>query len=1076
MAPYDVRLLGGLRVESGGVVLDVGPRRVRELLTLLLLERGDAIARERLAYRLWPDSSERQARTNLRQALHQLRSRFVDAERLLHLDGHDLHVRPDVAIDFDVDRFERQLILAAAARDAGDLPLERRALEAAVAAYAGDLVPELYAAWVEPHRARLHEACARGLERLITVLRTQGDEGVALDVTQRLIEHDPLSERGHRVLIELFERRGERAKALHAYHSCASLLRRELDVEPAAPTQALYERLVRLERPGTGTPGESGQHAGERPAAPPPLVGRRDELAALHDAWRRSSAGQAQLVFVTGDAGIGKTRLVEEFAAQLRRRQVKLAFARCYEAEGALAYAPVATLLRSDVLWPALAELDVSLRRELSRLLPEARPGAEAPTSSGLQRTRLFEALARTVRAAQPLALVVDNLHWADHDTLEWLHYVLRYDRRGRLLLLATARSDEVAASETLQHWLTTLRDEGRVLEIDLAPLDLAESAEMARSLCWRTPTPAELDWLFSESEGNPLFLLELVRAGMTARSSASQEGGEGDGPSALPPRLRAVIGARLERLPPEAFEMALTAAVIGRAFDLDLLVRVCRCDDDAVVRAVDELWRRRVVREQAAGQYDFSHDKLREVAYHSLSLTRRLWLHRLVAEALEGADADDREALSGRIAHHYDRADMPQRAIEAYLRAAQVARRRYAEAEAAGHYARALTLLEALPEGAAEPGWRDRVMAEAHEGLGDVAERRAHHATARDEFALALTALPAHDRLARARLWRRIGDTWTGRYRCDEAARSYETAERVLALGDHASERPEALRERIEIALARADLHYWQHRWGEGERDLMAVSDLATRHASAHQLGRLYYGLALMHFSRDRQTVSAACLELARSGHEAGQRTGDTDVIMGLGFGYGFMSLWHGDLDAAEALLRAVFDDAERVGDAMRAVRSITYLGFVARLRGDADALRAAVETGLRVATEVGVPEYVGAAHGQRAWLAWRAGDLDGCEREGAAALDAWRSGLHYPLQWVARLPLMAACLQRACEGEAPVHAQMLLEPGQQRQPDTLAAALSTLVAAHAGGAAASRLSAALVSVIEAARSVGRM
>jgi DNA-binding SARP family transcriptional activator len=240
---FHVRLLGGLQVERGGDVVPIGPPRVRELLAYLLLERHGALSRAQLAYQLWPDSSEGQARTNLRQTLHQLRRLLPEAEQWLALEGQDLRWRPGAAIESDVARFERQLAVATAAREADDVELERQGLASAVRAYRGDLLPESYAAWVEPHRSRLHQACAHALERLAGLLARQRDDLGAIDTVQRLIRHEPLAEAPYRLLMELHERCGERAKALHAYHTCATVFRRELGVDPAPETRALHERL-----------------------------------------------------------------------------------------------------------------------------------------------------------------------------------------------------------------------------------------------------------------------------------------------------------------------------------------------------------------------------------------------------------------------------------------------------------------------------------------------------------------------------------------------------------------------------------------------------------------------------------------------------------------------------------------------------------------------------------------------------------------------------------------------------------------------------------------------------------------
>jgi len=1083
MATFRVRMLGGLQVERGGDVVHIGPPRVRELLAYVLLERHGALPRAHLAYQLWPDSSEGQARTNLRQTLHQLRRLVPEAERWLVLEGQDLRWRPEAPIESDVARFERQLAVATAAREADDLELERRSLVSAVQAYRGDLLPELYAAWVEQHRARLHEVCAHALERLAGLLTRQRDDAAAIDTVQRLIRHEPLAEAPYRLLMQLHERCGERAKALHAYHTCATVFRRELGVDPAPETRALHERLLRLEVMVQGDESAAASEPGA--TAQPPLVGRQPELNALRAAWRRSVGGQSQVMLLTGDAGIGKTRLVDEFARGLRRGEGSVVGARCYAAEAALAYAPVAALLRGDLLRPAVADLAPAWRRELTTLLPELQGEELPPAAEAWRRARLFEAVARAFASVQPLVLVLDDLHWCDADSLAWLHFLLRFDAQARLLVVATARSHELDAQETLTAWLATLRDEGLLLEVELPPLSFEETTALAHGLGFNDLTSAELGALHADSEGNPLFVIELLRACPPARAGlvsgatvpvapAALGAPLDESAPALPPRLRTVIRTRLARLSATTAELVGVASVIGRAFDLDLLVRVSGREEDAVVRGLDELWRRRVVRELSAGQYDFTHDKLREVAYEDLSLTRRRLLHRYAAETLEAHRADEPDETSGRIALHYDRAGLSERAVAQYLRAGEVARRRYAEEEASAHYRRGLALVAELPPTDALADWRARMTADLLEGLGEVDARRAKHDLACDAFTRALVARPARDTVGRARLFRRIGDTWVLRYAYDEVEAAYARAEEALGAFENLEAADEARRERIEIGLARADAHYWQHRWDEIERDLLAVRDLAIGHASPRQLSRFYTGLALMHFSRERQNVSGACLELMRNGRAAAERTGDADAIAGSGFLLGFMLLWHGALEEAEAHLLAALEDAERVRKATLRARCLTYLGFVERKRGNQDEVRSYATEGLRVAIDLGMPEYVGAAHGQRAWLAWRAGDLVACERAGHAAIEAWRVGQPYPLQWIARLPLLGAELRMARRREAVAHAAVLRDPGQQRLPDDLDAALAGAVAADANGDAAAVVGDRLELVLDAAARSG--
>ena len=1066
MARFDVRLLGAFRVECGGVVLDAGPRRVRELLACLLLEQRAPVSRALLAYRLWPDSTEGRARSNLRQALHQLRARLPDVAGLLLFDGSDLRWRERAPIDLDVERFEQHLAGAAAAREAGTRELEQGALQAAIALYEGDLLPEVYAAWVEPYRARLRDAYAGALERLLAALSARDDVRPALDVAQRLQRHDPLAEGPYQALIELYERCGDRAKALHVYHSCEAVLRRELGVEPTGQTRALYERVVGARSPPTNDVG--GSAASDDPVAPLALIGRHDELSSVLDAWRQGVGRTAQLVLVTGDAGIGTTRLVEECARRLRAAQAAVALARCYAEEGELSYAPIAALLRSVALRTALVGLGPVWRREVGRLLPDLVPESASAAPSGLRRARLFEAVARAFAAVPNLVAILDDLHWSDPDTLALLHYLLRYEAGARLLLLATARSDELAAGGRLGAWLSAVREEGRVHELPLAPLTSAESAALAQNVAGRSLEADMLQGLYRESEGNPLFLVELLGAAASVPLAAAAAEHTG-----LPPRLRDVIHARLERLSPVAADVAASAAVIGRSFDLGLLLAVCDGGDDVGVRGIDELWRRRVVRELGAGQYDFTHDKLREVCYAELSEAWRRHLHVRVAEALATRHGQDAGGDAALIAHHFDRGGRPVDAIEAYRAAAAASRRRYAEVEARAHYRRAAELLEGLAPGSVTPGWRASIGADLLEGSGELAARAGEHVTACELFTKALAARPVSDGVGRARLWRRLGDAWVVRHRHDEAQAAYDAAEQLLA---PAEGDVDASRERIELGLALADLRYWQGRWDEMERELVALRQVAVEHAWDHQRARLSSRLSMRHFLRERRRVSDECLGLAAEAYEAALRSSDADVITQLGFGLGFMHLWRDELDAAERLLWAAQRDAERVGDAVLRARALTYLGVTARLNGDGQRVRRLASEVLRSARSLALPEYVGVAFGQRAWLAWRSGDDAGCGRAARAALEAWSSGPVFPLQWIARLPLLAAALRQGRLDEARDQGLVMLEAPQQRLPDAVDAALIELHGRSACDAAPLGLRASLEVVVAAALASARL
>jgi predicted ATPase len=209
-----------------------------------------------------------------------------------------------------------------------------------------------------------------------------------------------------------------------------------------------------------------------------------------------------------------------------------------------------------------------------------------------------------------------------------------------------------------------------------------------------------QLTNLYRETEGNPFFIVETVRATLEQTGQTMAERGEikSFGATALPPQVQAVIESRLDQLSTAAGELAEYAAVIGREFSFDVLAQTSERDEEALVRSLDELWQRRIVREQGETAYDFSHDKIREVVYSRISQARRRLLHRRVAEALLAVYPENQPGLSARLAVHYEQALLIPQAVSAYQQAAEVAQQIYDNAEVIRLLTKALDLLETLP------------------------------------------------------------------------------------------------------------------------------------------------------------------------------------------------------------------------------------------------------------------------------------------------------------------------------------------------------------------------------------------
>jgi predicted ATPase/transcriptional regulator with XRE-family HTH domain len=519
------------------------------------------------------------------------------------------------------------------------------------------------------------------LARLVAALSLTGEERAALEAAARrpLVSAPTLSP-------VAAEREG------YDHLSIPSPLlpgqERELGAEPDAETRQRHEQTQVM--------------------AASALIGREAEWQALMRAWAQASRGQAAMVLLIGEAGIGKTRLAEELAHWADRHGMSVATAHCYTAEGRLTYAPALEWLRASPFKAALQTLPEAWRSELALLLPELQ--VERPSSASQQaraeplpRQRIFEAMARTILgASQPLLLVIDDLHWCDRDTLEWLHYLLRFNPRARLLVVGALRREEALGDHPVAALLSQLGYADLLTQIPLRRLDAPETAALAARMIGHDLHEDQAAGLYAETEGNPLFVVETVRAGTLPRGTpdAPQAAPTGAARKAsLPPRIQALIAARLGGLSIEAREVAGIAAAIGRTFRLDVLGGVSESDEAALIRALDELWQHGIVRDQGGNVYDFSHDRIRDATYEGLSTGRRSLIHRRIAAALETIHADELDTVSGQIATHYDRTGLAAQAIAYYLRAAQVAHRLAADEEAISHLNRALALLLAQPE-----------------------------------------------------------------------------------------------------------------------------------------------------------------------------------------------------------------------------------------------------------------------------------------------------------------------------------------------------------------------------------------
>jgi DNA-binding SARP family transcriptional activator len=503
MARIQIYLLGGFSlICDGRPIRALTSERLEELFAYIILHREMPQSRSLLSYKFWPDSNETQARNNLRKMLYDLRHAFPNVDKYLELDVPELRVREKVEVSLDVEKFE------SAARQTGST----EALESAINLYQGEFMPGCYADWALLERQRLHQLFVLTLETLTDQLEAQRQYWKAIDYVQLLLQYTPLDEDAYRRLMRLHALRGDRAGVVRTFHECTTILQKELEIEPSQMTREEYEHLLNLENPDLYIP-----------VGPPKIIGRNVEWSQLKEVWLKSIEGTPQWTVLSGEKGIGKTRLAEELLSWAASQGIKTARTQCYPNGKNQAYKPVVALLNNRNLPP----LNASRLTELARLLPEIMtqhpnlplPGPLEETS---QRHRFFEAISRVILTDQPLIFLVDDIQWCDPDTFDWLVYLYHSDPKASLLILSTLCPEDLRSVNTAHPSIETLIDQGEVREIKIPPLTEAETTMMAEQVEREKVNPISAAWLYWRSKGNPGTILKMLETKPSEQNQAA--------------------------------------------------------------------------------------------------------------------------------------------------------------------------------------------------------------------------------------------------------------------------------------------------------------------------------------------------------------------------------------------------------------------------------------------------------------------------------------------------------------------------------------------------------------------------
>jgi DNA-binding SARP family transcriptional activator/tetratricopeptide (TPR) repeat protein len=880
-----VRLLGDLQVRRGisGAVVPVPARKVRALLAYLATHPGRAHPRDRLTALLWPDVPDSQARQSLRQALAGLR-RALTSSRALVVDADTVAVDP-LRLDVDVIRFERLVA-------AGGQPK----LQQAVALYQGDLLDGFHVKspafedWLLTERERFRELARQALAKVLEHQSRTGATEAAIHTAGRLLALDVLREDVHRAVMRLYVARGQRGAALRQYQSCVGILRRELGVEPEAATKRLYQEILQhpLPSPPSSPPRRGAAHRKlDRVPGEVALIGREAEVVRLRRAREQAWDGQAQAALLTGEAGIGKTRVLEEAAAEAAAAGGRVLVARSHETEQVLPFQAWIDAFRSGDVITSLGDLG-GWRGELARLFPEV---GSPPRTAG-NPMRLLDAMLGVVdrlAARQRLLIVLDDLHWADEMSVRLFSFIGRRLRQRPVLLLGSVREEDLTDARMLRQALTELDRDARLLRLSLSPLSHPHTVELVRALLRRGAAEASVERLGEEiwraSEGNPFVIVETVRELLDGTAAAGAAG------VVVPRRVRDLVCARLERLAEPSRRLAAVAAVIGRDFSFALLQQAGGLAAAETAEGLEELVRRRIVSATGEG-FDFAHGRFRRVVYDELLDPRRRTLHAAVGAALEALCADRLADVSDRLAYHALQADQQERALDYLLQAADRAR------TAAAHRDEATFLTQALA--IAETYGRRELLADLRARRGKAFARLGMWASAKPDLEAGLEGVVAGAPERRAELLIDLAEVcfWS---LDTPALRRYasEAAGLVEEIGRH------ELMFHAEGWLAMAD-----NSDGHVEPSMRRFHDTVAR---ARTLGITPPGFVLPVYCNllNFRGAFAEAVERGREAVEVARRTSDTANMMFALPHFGHALAGHGRYGEAEQ----VFAEARRFG-----------------------------------------------------------------------------------------------------------------------------------------------------------------
>lgn len=1031
--PLSIRLLGLPEISWQNKSFPLARRQARALL-FYLAESLKPVPRQQLCFLFWPDIPDTQARKNLNRLVSYLH-RELPLPEMLILQGDSIQLNPNLTWS-DTSECEALMVNGECSKPERLIDLYRAPFLDGF--YLSDHVE--YDHWQTEKRQRYEMLFLSALSKEMNLALTVGNYQKAIESAQQYLKIDNLAESVHRTLIVSYAADGNRRAAQAQYEQMVIILEKELGVSPLPETVTAYRASLTGEVKAPHTvPSPSSWTI--LPSLDVPMVGRQAALSQLLNDHKSMYDGGVLLV--SGEAGIGKSRLLKEFAMQDHRCVIN---GNAYPATQTIPFQPVIQALQVALphrwLWQGIPPIWLA---EISLILPDiAHYYPDLPQRVNLApqqaQARLFEALTQVFLGlasnASPLLFCLDDLHWVDQMSLGWLQYLAPRLPKSHLIILGTYRSESKASLFEFQRVLTRF---DLSHEIILNGLECSAVEELITVCGAASYVPS--GWaakLQQVTGGNPFFLLETLSE-VVARGQVIDS-------ERLPvtETVHAVIDSRLTRLSIVARQVLEACAVLAPRLEFELIGMASGRKEFELIEALDELTHHYYLKIEN-GSYLFRHDLIRQVVCSRLTQWRAQLLHKRAAVALKTMYKKGIEQESAQIADHYDQAGKADQALPYFYTAAQYAHKIYAFPTAVKYLERALELLPNSGQG-------DEFAVGLHELLGDCQANQGFLDSARQHYNQAIALLGVQDALHEAAILHKSAAAFLGEFAYEEA---FPLLERALHLiGAQAEQETLAWQHAwLDVQLERMFLFYQKALPDRIDEISNQIRSTLEKVGTPRQQIRFLTGLNYAVVRKNRYCVSREVVESERNALDLARSVDDAILICERQFNTGILSLLHGDLEPAVEYLSAGLELARKLGLHPLELQCLVYLIAAYRRQDKLQEVGQLAPSCLEVARAVGQPNYIGAALAHQAWLAFRSGDDETAVELALQAVALWEKTQTYPFQWMALWLLLKIAISKKDLEAALRWAAALVHPIQQAQPEKIEALLHTALDASQQG-----------------------